>query len=52
MLSGTFSTAKEHKVLKYEVRDGKRVICEPAKITVPNNMKIDEVCEMMMLLVA
>lgn len=31
------------KVIKYEVKDGKRTIFDPAKITVPYNTKIDDV---------
>ena len=34
---------RNFKVLKYEIKDGKRTICDPAKITVPHNIKIDDV---------
>lgn len=42
MLSPTLPP-KDLKVLKYEVRDNKKLICEPSKITVPLTMKIEDV---------
>lgn len=43
MSSSTNSSTKPLKVIKYEVKDGKRTICDPAKITVPHNSRIEDV---------